>query len=88
VWWFGPDLTASHTDARHFCKSQSDANEEAVQLVRPSTDEANELPADLEAACEEWACGIQEGDNQTWAFLRVAFEAGAAVSPPARDLRS
>jgi hypothetical protein len=38
------------------------------------------LPADLEAAWEQWIAGIQKVDTRAKTLLRAAFEAGAEAA--------
>ena len=53
-----------------------DANEDAADVVRRSTDDPDELPRELEAAWEDWSRRIKGVDERTRTLLRAAFEAG------------
>ena len=53
-----------------------DPNVNAARIVRESTQDQDETPADLEAAWEEWSKGIQKVDERAMTLLRAAFEAG------------
>lgn len=52
-----------------------DPNENAARIVSESTT-ADALPADVEAAWEQWSAGIQNVDERGMTLLKVAFEAG------------
>jgi hypothetical protein len=54
-----------------------DANEDAADVVRRSTEANDELPAGLEAAWADWSKRIKGVDERTMTLLRAAFEAGA-----------
>ena len=56
-----------------------DPNVNAARIVRESTESQEKLPADLEAAWEEWSKGIQKVDERAITLLRAAFEAGYEV---------
>src|SRR5687768_12124014 len=65
-----------------------DPNEEAARIVRMTTGQADELPADLEAAWLAWSSCIHSCDERTRTLLRAAFEAvaqAAAHRLPARQ---
>lgn len=57
-----------------------DENEDAAEVVRQSTERADELPADVEAAWRDWSRRIQGLDDRMRTLLRAAFEAGASAA--------
>ena len=61
-----------------------DANEAAARVVAEATRAADELPAELEAAWQDWIGRMQNVDARTRALLRAAFEAGYEVSEGGR----
>jgi hypothetical protein len=65
-------------------EDESQAAARIVQTVAVRHSEA--LPADLEAAWEQWSKGIQNVDQRGRTLLRAAFEAGAeaAKAKPSR----
>ena len=62
-----------------------DENEDAADVVRRSTSEADDQPDGLEAAWADWSRRIQGVDERTMTLLRAAFEAGAEAGPKARS---
>jgi hypothetical protein len=58
----------------------SDINQTAARIVQQSTAQAQELPADLEDAWQQWSGAIQKLDPRMMTLLRAAFEAGAAAA--------
>lgn len=65
--------------------SKRDPNEDAADLVARSTASHDELPADLEAAWQDWRKRIKGVDERTWTLLRAAFEAGADAASRRRQ---
>ena len=59
---------------------QRDVNEDAAEVVRRSTAQPDELPADLEAAWADWSGRIKGVDERTMTLLRAAFETGVAAA--------
>lgn len=55
---------------------QEDANQAAARVVAQSTATDKKLPAELEAAWEQWSSQIQQVDRRGMELLRAAFEAG------------
>ena len=53
-----------------------DANEAAARVVAEATRAADDLPASLEGAWQDWIGRVQNVDARTRALLRAAFEAG------------
>ncbi|MDB5318879.1 MAG: hypothetical protein JWN40_510 [Phycisphaerales bacterium] len=54
-----------------------DANETAARVVRESiAKHEDKLPADVEAAWEQWSRGVGSVDARSMALLRAAFEVG------------
>lgn len=54
-----------------------DVSENAARIVQESTQSTEKpLPADLEAAWEEWSRGLGRVDERTMTLLKAAFEAG------------
>ena len=63
-----------------------DENEEAARIVESTTEQPDDLPADIEATWAKWSKGIQGCDDRTMTLLRAAFEAGVAAVDPATEL--
>jgi hypothetical protein len=60
--------------------AKPDANQIAARIVKESIAKHEQpLPADLEAAWEEWSRSITKVDARGMALLRAAFEAGVEV---------
>ncbi|TWT36632.1 hypothetical protein KOR34_15710 [Posidoniimonas corsicana] len=53
-----------------------DPNENASRIVAESVGDSDALPADAEAAWQEWSAQIQNVDERGMTLLRAAFEAG------------
>lgn len=53
-----------------------DPNENAARIVAESTAGSEAMPADVEAAWQEWSSHIQNVDERGMTLLRAAFEAG------------
>ncbi|MBL8859519.1 MAG: hypothetical protein JNL28_13505 [Planctomycetes bacterium] len=66
-----------------------DANEDATEVVRRSTERDDELPADVEASWLDWSKRMHGVDERTQTLCRAAFEAGVAAArraSPASEL--
>jgi hypothetical protein len=62
-------------------RQAEDASQAAVRVVRETAERHSEpLPADLEAAWEQWSKAIQKVDQRGMTLLRAAFEAGAEAA--------
>lgn len=61
----------------------TDPNSEAARVVRDSTKGDEPMPADLEAAWNEWSKAIKGLDERGWELLRAAFEAGVEAGQKA-----
>ena len=58
-----------------------DANETAARIIAETVAKHEQpLPADLEAAWQQWSSAIQKVDARGMALLRAAFEAGAEAA--------
>lgn len=53
-----------------------DPNETAARVVAESTGDSDALPADVEAAWQEWSGHIQNVDERGMSLIKAAFEAG------------
>jgi hypothetical protein len=64
---------------------REDSNQAAARIVAKATGKyETPLPADIEAAWEEWSRGIGKVDARGMALLRAAFEAGAEAAKTCR----
>jgi hypothetical protein len=62
-------------------RAKPDANQAAARVVKQTAKRHSEsLPADLEAAWEQWSRGVGKVDARGMALLRAAFEAGAEAA--------
>jgi hypothetical protein len=61
-----------------------DPNSSVARVVRETTAQADELPAEVEAAWAAWSARIQKCDARTMTLLRAAFEAGHGAGRRAR----
>ena len=60
---------------------REDFNQAAARAVAHTVaSHSDPLPADLEAAWEQWSKGIAKVDARGMALLRAAFEAGAEAA--------
>jgi len=65
---------------------QPDPNQTAARILRETTAKHEQpLPADVEAAWQQWIAGIQKVDERAKTLLRAAFEAGAEAIAMLRD---
>ncbi|MEM7627627.1 MAG: hypothetical protein AAF333_18685 [Planctomycetota bacterium] len=57
-------------------QTPEDLNQAAHRIVNRDISEDEKLPADIEAAWEQWIDQIQNIDGRAFHLLRAAFEAG------------
>lgn len=57
-------------------KTPEDANQAAHRIVNRDIPDNEKLPAEIEAAWEQWIDQIQNIDGRAFHLLRAAFEAG------------